>query len=76
MEIESRERQHYNTHAEHIARRATMPASQIVRRYALHRIGRPVVEARGGLGTMVDVGCGVGMAAVILKARYERYDRD
>ena len=50
-----------------------MPASQIVRRYALHRIGRPVVEARGGLGTMVDVGCGVGMAAVILKARYERY---
>jgi SAM-dependent methyltransferase len=72
--VERAEERHYDTFAEHIARRDVIASSRIARRDIVLRAVRPVLQARGGsLGCVVDVGCGIGASAVNLNGHFDRY---
>lgn len=70
---ESTEQELYNEHADHKALRDVEPSTRLARNYILRRAARPVVDARGSLGTVVDVGCGSGAGAIFLKGLYQKY---
>ena len=74
FKIEQSERQLYNRHAYHKNKLDELPSSRISRRYIINRSLEPILQKReGNLGTILDVGCGIGAAAIHLAPKYNRY---
>jgi SAM-dependent methyltransferase len=63
----------FDTIAEHYARKDSIASSSLARRSQLLSAIRPVLDAQPSLGTVVEIGCGVGAPARYLMGRYERY---
>lgn len=55
------------------AKKDIIMSSSLARRNRLLAAMRPVLEERSNLGTVVDIGCGVGAPAQYLAGRYSRY---
>lgn len=70
---EEQDRALYNSIAARYCRKDVVPSSSLAREdklfFALERALRP----GRGLGTMVEIGCGVGATATYLQGRYDRY---
>ncbi len=73
MNREQRDRALYDRIAGRYARKDSMVSSATVRRDKLLFALAPVLERGGNLGTVVDIGCGVGGPAKYLEGLYERY---
>ena len=63
----------FDTIAEHYARKDSIASSSLARRSQLLSAFRPVLDDQPNLGTIVEIGCGVGAPARYLMGRYERY---
>jgi SAM-dependent methyltransferase len=63
----------FDTIAEHYARKDSVASSSMARRSQLLYAIRPVLNDQPNLGTVVEIGCGVGAPAQYLMGRYERY---
>ena len=48
-------------------------STQISRRSIVCRALKPIVETEGKIGTLVDVGCGIGAQAKYLDGSFEKY---
>lgn len=59
--------------AEQYARKDSAASSSLARKSQLLSAIRPVLDQVVNLGTVVDIGCGVGAPAQYLVGRYERY---
>jgi SAM-dependent methyltransferase len=73
MTREERDKILFNRIAGKYARKDSRPSSALARRSKLVSILKPVLAMRPNLGTLVDVGCGVGGPAKYLAGNYERY---
>ena len=71
--VEVLEEKHYDTFAEHKTRRDVIESCRIPRQDIVLRAVDPVLNARGSLGCLVDVGCGIGASAIYLNGNFERY---
>ncbi len=72
MDKEERDRALFNRIAASYAKKDSLPSTTAARRSKLLFALGPVLS-RGNLGTIVDVGCGAGGPATVLRGRYERY---
>ncbi len=70
---EAADRELFNRIAESYARKDQVTSSRIARRDGLLRALRPLLARSGGLGTVVDVGCGIGAQAHYLLGHFDRY---
>lgn len=59
--------------AEQYARKDSIASSSLARRSQLLSAIRPVLDEQPNLGTVAEIGCGVGAPARHLMGRYERY---
>ena len=73
MTREERDQTLYDTFAQHQARKDMLPASSIARRSQLLSALGPILDQSPNLGTIVEIGCGVGAPAKFLQGSYERY---
>ena len=71
--IERLQKQHYDEFAAHKTRRDVLPSSRVPRKAITLRSVEPVIKARGGLGVVLDIGCGISATAVYLDRIFERY---
>ncbi len=71
--LEERDRRHFDQIAEAYARKDRMPSTRVPREYQVWHCVQPILNQRESLGTIVEVGCGVGRAAKYLRGRYDRY---
>jgi SAM-dependent methyltransferase len=63
----------FDTIAEQYARKDSIASSSLARRSQLLSAIRPVLDDQPNLGSVVEIGCGVGAPARYLMGRYERY---
>ena len=70
---ERRDRDLFNRIAVGYARKDTVKSSSLARRYLLEEALAPLLTDAQDLGTVLDVGCGVGAPALHLRGRYRRY---
>lgn len=70
---EARDRALFNRISGEYARKDTVESSSLARRHRLFSAVGPLLERNGELGTIVQVGCGVGEPARYLDGRYKRY---
>lgn len=70
---EQRDRVWFDRIAMRYARKDAVRSSRAARRYQLLRSVTPLLRAGGGLGCVVDVGCGIGAQAQYLRGLYARY---
>jgi len=73
MSRERRDQELFDRIARRYARKDSCASSALARRNKLFSALKPILEKSGTLGTMVDVGCGIGGPAKYLAGRYERY---
>jgi len=73
MNREERDQALYDAFAERQARKDVLPASAIARRSQLFSALQPVLAQSSDLGTIVEIGCGIGAPAKILQGHYGRY---
>ncbi len=73
MTREERDKALFNKIAGNYARKDSCRSSALARRSKLTSILKPVLAMRPNLGTLVDIGCGVGGPAKYLAGNYERY---
>jgi SAM-dependent methyltransferase len=73
MTREERDQTHYDTFARQQARKDILPASSIARRSQLFSALGPILTQSSSLGTVVEIGCGVGAPAKYLQGHYDRY---
>lgn len=73
MPREQSDRDLFDRVAGRYARKDIVASSSLARRHQLLAAIEPVLEQLPNLGTIVDVGCGVGAPAVYLADHYERY---
>ena len=73
MSREKRDQALYDDFAEQHIRKDLLPASAIARCSQLFSALGPELSQQPNLGTVVEVGCGVGAPARYLAGRYERY---
>ena len=59
--------------ADSYARKDVIASTRLARAAIIRRAVRPVLDEAGTLGTVVDVGCGVGAQALHLRGTFERY---
>ncbi len=55
------------------ARKDVVPSTSAARRAIVRRAIRPIIAERGRLGTVIDVGCGIGAQAKYLKGDFDHY---
>lgn len=70
---ESADQALFDTIAEHYARKDSIASSSLARRSQLLSAIQSVLDAQPSLGTVVEIGCGVGAPAQYLMGRYKRY---
>jgi ubiquinone/menaquinone biosynthesis C-methylase UbiE len=71
---EAAERLHYNTHAAAKAGRDLVDSCRIARQYRVREMIEPLLpEGGGSLGTVIDLGCGIGAGALYLGGTFDRY---
>ncbi|MFQ5400079.1 MAG: class I SAM-dependent methyltransferase [Anaerolineae bacterium] len=73
MSRERRDKALFDAIATRYARKDTVPSSAQARQYQLLTALRPLLAQKDNLGTVVDIGCGVGAPAAFLAGRYRRY---
>ena len=73
MSREKRDQALYDDFAEQHIRKDVLAASAIARRSQLFSALGPELSQRPNLGTVVEIGCGVGAPARYLAGRYHRY---
>jgi ubiquinone/menaquinone biosynthesis C-methylase UbiE len=59
--------------ADHYARKDVIASTRLARQAIVRRAMLPVIKSAGSLGTLVDVGCGMGAQATYLDGNFERY---
>lgn len=72
-EQELRDQELFDQIAAHYARKDIVQSSMLARRSHLLAAMTPIFQQTPTLGTVVDVGCGVGAPALYLNGRYQRY---
>ncbi|MBB54795.1 MAG: hypothetical protein CMF67_10530 [Magnetovibrio sp.] len=55
------------------ARKDVVPSTRAARRAIVKRAMRPIIAERGGLGTVIDIGCGIGAQAKYLEGDFDNY---
>jgi ubiquinone/menaquinone biosynthesis C-methylase UbiE len=70
---ESKDRALFDGICAHYRRKDEIASTRIAREGMVQRLMAPVIAAHGGLGTVVEIGCGVGATARYLQGQYERY---
>ena len=70
---EDRDRALFDKIAEKYARKDSVVSSSLARKSQLFSAIGPLLEKAGGLGTVVEIGCGIGATAKYLEGRYDRY---
>lgn len=73
MNRESRDQTLYDAIAAKYMRKDLVPSSAMARKSQLFAAIKPVLQKRGNLGTIVDIGCGIGAPGVFLNGRYAHY---
>ncbi len=73
MTREERDQTLYDTFAQQQARKDILPASSLARRSQLFSALAPVLAQSLNLGTIVEIGCGIGAPAQYLRGHYDRY---
>jgi SAM-dependent methyltransferase len=73
MRRETEDRLLFNQIAGHYAVKDIVPSSSLARKSQLLTAVGPLLRERPSLGTVVEVGCGVGAPAKYLKGHYEHY---
>ena len=73
MTREERDQALYDAFAQKQARKDLLPASSTARRSQLLSALGPILAQSPHLGTVVEIGCGVGAPAKYLQGHYERY---
>lgn len=71
--LEERDRAHFDRIAEQYGRKDVIPSCRAAREYQVRRCLADVSPPGGRIGTIVEVGCGIGRAAKYLKGSYDRY---
>lgn len=70
---EDHDRALFDAIAHSYAEKDVIASTRLARSAILWRAVRPVLEERGTLGALVDVGCGVGAQALHLRGAFESY---
>lgn len=70
---EAKDRELFHAIAAGYGRKDVVASSRIAREAMLRRAVQPIVSRRGGLGTVVEIGCGVGASALYLAGSFDRY---
>lgn len=73
MSRERADRNLFNKIAFQYARKDVVPSSSLARRSQLLMAMAPLLEVKPSLGTIVEIGCGVGAPARYLDGHYEQY---
>ncbi|HUU27574.1 MAG TPA: class I SAM-dependent methyltransferase [archaeon] len=73
MSVELRDRDLFNIIVGKYARKDLVESSSLARKYRLMAAIGPVLEKLGNLGTIIDIGCGIGSSAKYLEGLYEHY---
>lgn len=73
MNREQRDQQLFDQIAAHYARKDRVPSSAVARKTQLFFALQPLLAERANLGTVVEIGCGIGAPARYLHGYYERY---
>lgn len=73
MTREQRDKSLFNQIAGRYARKESSASSALARKSKLLSIMKPVLAVRPNLGTIVDIGCGIGGPANYLAGHYDRY---
>ena len=73
MSRETRDQALYDEIATKYMRKDVVQSSALARKSQLLAAMQPVLDKRGTLGTIVDVGCGIGAPGVFLNGRYTHY---
>lgn len=63
----------FNQIATHYARKDIARSSSLARKSVLFSALKPILDDNPSLGTIVDIGCGIGAPARYLKGYYQRY---
>lgn len=71
--VEIHDRQLFDRIVAEYRRKDAASSSSGIRRYQVARCVEPALGKSGQIGTIVEVGCGLGRAARYLKGRYTRY---
>lgn len=67
------DRELFDRIADQYSLKDVVSSTQISRRSIVCRALKPIVEAEGKIGTLVDVGCGIGAQAKYLDGSFEKY---
>lgn len=73
MRREQADRTLFNEIARHYAKKDLAPSSSLARKSQLLSAVAPVLKRTPSLGTVVEIGCGVGAPALYLNGHYEHY---
>ena len=73
MTVEQADRDLFDRIASHYARKDSVVSSSLARKSQLLFAIKPVLDELPTLGTIVEIGCGVGASAKYLAGHYERY---
>lgn len=73
IEKEQRDQALFDQIAAHYARKDVIESSKLARRSQLLTAMTPIFAQTPHLGTVVDVGCGVGAPAAYISGRYDKY---
>lgn len=73
MSRETRDQQLFDEIAASYAKKDVVASSAIAREYRILCAVEPILAQQDDLGTVVDIGCGVGAPAKFLNGRYQKY---
>jgi len=71
--LEEKDREHFDRIAETYSRKDTVRSCRVAREYQVRRCIASVLKETGKIGTIIEVGCGIGRAAKYLKGQYDKY---
>ena len=71
--IETADQSLFNRIADHYAQKDLIASTRLARGTIIRRAMKPLIESGASLGTLVDVGCGIGAQAAYLAGHYDRY---
>jgi len=71
--VEKADRQLFDRISDHYAKKDIVASTRAARQAIVARAVRPIVQKFDTLGTVVDIGCGIGAQAEYLDGAFERY---